>query len=779
MGRTLIWFGLALGLAAGGWMLFGSRGDEDERSFVPVDLPYASDSDEEDGPALHGARRSGTGSQPTQVGRYAIRGRVVDQHGDPVADVTIVVRADGRAWNPSDPSSWGQSLEQSRRRILDRYDKTPDEQRPVIATGQADAGGRFDVRVPEYGKFRIYAVPEAPRVGAFGSVSLHEGKDEVDTVLTVLDGGVLHGRVLDAKDQPVGASLQATFVRQVNGIYRQWTSELVRSSASEGTFHVPAAPQGKVGLTVMLASGRRVSGFSVDIPQQGEFTIRLPATGGALEGSVTDASGAPVRAVHVIARIEGKPSEKEKASHLAAKGVTDGQGRYRIDGLPAGRVVSIAAVAAEFLPYRRPQNATALEIPAVGAVSFDLQLQRGGTISGRVTEAGGNTPIQGASVSLNPNRNGGGGAMLALPPVTTDAQGRYRFEHVGPGAYVTLPEAVGFFLPQLRPGSGPTAAPMPAGQGANAPATLTAIMTAEGKEVVRDLQLARGFRVEGRVVDSKKRAIADAEVFAQGYGLAQVGWAWGIGGRQAKAIARSGGDGRFVVEGLPPFAAWVLYARKEGHAGHYAEPFALGADATPAALTLELQDGGVLRGRVEGLSATEAAATQVNVWGTSQELAGKSGGHKIAADGSFEIRGVPPGDWNLNVWANGRQGVQTQVSGLKAGETRADLIIKMKAGVRVEGEVVDSSGKPVGGLHVFLQVSGGGSWSRTSTDPAGRFEFRNAAEGRAQLNTWDGSGIQTPIGKPFQTKDSPVRLVYDRAAPARCGRTLGKAGKML
>ncbi len=769
MGRTVIWVVLALGLAAGGWALFGNSTDPGDDPGLGEFDDDALPTDDEDGPGLVGAARTTTGGAPTSVGRYPIRGRVIGPEGEAVGDVAIHVRADGRAMEPSDPSTWGQSLAEVQQRVLDPYEKSPDEQNPLVAEGRADAEGRFEVRVPRFGKFRVYALPRAPRVGTFQSVSLHKSAESADTLLHVLAGAELRGRVLDAKDKPLAVQVRARLSGMVDGVYRAWASDRLESSASDGTFHLPAAPLGRVRFELMLSSGLRVSGFSTEVPHDGVFTMRLAATGGAVEGVVTDASQTPVAGAHVVVSVRAEKTETRDASSTGARVTTDAEGRYRIEGLPAARLSTIRAVAPDFLPYYKHIDAKGEApptVPATGAVTFDIELSRGGVVHGRVTESDGQAPIAGAVVSLIRRQgsasSGRSGPTHVHAPITTDAQGRYRFETVSPGTYVALPEAKGYYLPQLKPTGSSSVNYVQPGQNNSAPTALSVVMTAEGKQIERDLALSRGHTITGRVVDASRQGVADAEVFAQGYGLAQVAWTWGIGGRAQEALTRSDASGAFVAEGLPPHSAWVLYARKEGLAGRHAKPFALGGDAKPGALTLELLEGATIQGRVEGLTANEAATAQIGFWGTAQELAAKSSGHKLKPDGSFEMTGVPAGDWTLNVWMNGRQGTQAVVSGLKAGEVRTDVVLKMKEGVEVEGTVVDLDGEPVANLGVILQVVGSGGWNTTSTNSAGRFKFKGIAEGRAQLMTWGAGGRQTPVGRPFETSERDIRVTYDK-----------------
>lgn len=772
MGRTLLWIVVVAALGAGGWFVFGSTADDEAGSgYAEVDL---ADDDPEAagaGPALEGAgaaTRRGANDGPRP---YAIRGRVVDQDGTSVPDVEVIARHDGRARDPNDPSSWMPTLEESIQAVIRRAEQTPDEQRPIVARTRADEHGRFELRVGSFARYRVQARPAAPAVGAYQAVSIHAGKEAIDTVLTVLAGTSLHGRVVDPQGRAVQASLYALHHGTVEGVYRSWMSAPVATD-EDGTWRFDAVMRGSVRLTVQLASGLRVTGLRVETPRDEAFVIEIAGGDASVAGTVTDAAGTPVAGGLVVLQVAtGRAEATEGPSPQVVVRATSGpDGRYTVAGLPAGRIARVEAVASGFLPYARHAANAGFEPIAVAGgqtSTHDIVLNRGGTVLGVVRAAGSGTPIPDATVALHRRQASSGPSAPSPPAVTTDADGRYRIEHVPRGTYVALASAEGYYLPQIE-GARRNGMGFDVGRGGGgAPAALTVVMTAEGKEVARDLELGRGFTVEGTVVDTDGRAVGGAEVRARGTGLAQFAWSWGIGGRQEQALATSGADGRFTVRGLAPRDAWTLYARKEGFAGVYAQPFPLSAEATPKDLHLELVKGAILRGRVDGLAAAELANAQVGFWGQGQELAFQSFNNKVKPDGTFEITSVPPGDWTLNVWASGRQGAQKSVSGITAGEIREGIVLALAAGVDVTGRITDPDGQPVANLSLMLDPMGRGGWSSTSTDNDGRFHFRNVSKGGAQVVVWGPHGTQLRLGKRFQAPAIGLELTYARPASHR------------
>jgi hypothetical protein len=110
--------------------------------------------------------------------------------------------------------------------------------------------------------------------------------------------------------------------------------------------------------------------------------------------------------------------------------------------------------------------------------------QKGCAIEGRVTEADGKTPVEGAFVAINPGRG---------LPVKTDRHGRYAFENLEPGGYRVRVEKEGYVA--IRP---------------------TRLVRLEAGERASgiDLRLRRQAVVTGRVFDARRNPLAGALVCA-------------------------------------------------------------------------------------------------------------------------------------------------------------------------------------------------------------------------------------------------------------------------
>ena len=125
--------------------------------------------------------------------------------------------------------------------------------------------------------------------------------------------------------------------------------------------------------------------------------------GSRASGSVHDATGAPVAGAQIT--IEGEEGA-----------ISGAAGEFVLDGVAPG-AREIRAVHPEFAPATRRQA-----FPLADGERIDLRLDRGGTISGTVTDSD-EAPVAGIPIALDTED----------PAAVTDAAGRYEFPHVAAG----------------------------------------------------------------------------------------------------------------------------------------------------------------------------------------------------------------------------------------------------------------------------------------------------------------------------------------------------------
>ncbi|MBK9375628.1 MAG: carboxypeptidase regulatory-like domain-containing protein [Holophagales bacterium] len=204
--------------------------------------------------------------------------------------------------------------------------------------------------------------------------------------------------------------------------------EAVAVEAPDGRFAIEDVPAGKWQV-VVTAKGYQAGRAGGVVVEEATTTdgveIRVPP-GSTLKGRVTDARsgrGVPEATVGISGETGGAAFP---ASGFGGDLVTDVDGRFEVEGLAPGKVT----VSVQHADYTdRTENVDLKE----GGSSVEVALSRGSSLGGVVLSET-RQPVPGAEVALEganaPGRGFGGGESA-----TTDASGRFRFDHLSPGRF--------------------------------------------------------------------------------------------------------------------------------------------------------------------------------------------------------------------------------------------------------------------------------------------------------------------------------------------------------
>ena len=353
-----------------------------------------------------------------------------------------------------------------------------------------------------------------------------------------------------------------------------------------------------------------------------------------------------------------------------------------------------------------PRSSLEGNAPRSGAGDgLGVRLAGEGKLEGRVIDRASGAGVAGVRVDLMP-----------LPPAATTLVERIlRLVNFGPEipgrvrpvAAVLTAEGGTFAFAGVRPGSwflearGPFHAPDSAVRARVAPS---------GSGGPLEVPVRRGGRVVGRVIAPDGKAASSSRVFLMGGPgrfLEDV-----ASGDLRLFESECDGEGAFAFDGVPAGAGYDLSASDDRFAvSHLLDVTVLAGQET--SVELEARAGGTIVGRVLGSRGTEAAEPVAGAHVAAVPrglrdllLVGEilAATHCVtAADGTFTMRHVPPGEVDLAAVAPGHLpglGGRAAVADL-ATVTAEDIVLT--PGTMVRGRTVDSAGQPIAGVLVRWQ----------------------------------------------------------------------------
>jgi protocatechuate 3,4-dioxygenase beta subunit len=575
-------------------------------------------------------------------------------------------------------------------------------------TGQMPARYQLDASAPRY-RPASYRSPAPARLGF---VDLDAGRTQGGLDITLEPGGAaVRGHV---KDISGGVVRDARVIVQAGG-FRRGGLALARTDAA-GLF------------TTWVAEGPVYARAVADGYAEGERYGAAP--GPEIEILLTPES---VLVGRVVAADTGEPVPGAKIALESAWGspdrggapeaVCDDGGRFRIRRLSPGRYKPSATA-----PGRYGQARESVLL-GLGQTSSEvvIEVHPAFDVAARVVVAPDGAACAEGSVELHDRaRNDGREAAL-------DRAGAVRFEGVLPGTYeVHVSCEARVAEPKYPP---------------------VVVTQADVEGLIWSVH--EGLAIRGKVVDHDRKPVrARLRAAAKGgdpRAPRTDGW------------SASETDGTFAIKGLLA-ATYAVTAIVDEHPAP--DPVEVQLDARGARdLEIVIDRGGDVEGTVADEDGHPVAGAEVSAQGPKMRWGDQQ---RTQADGSFTLRGLPPGDYRVVARRDGdtlRQpgksdddpaGVPAVV---KASTTaRVKLVVERKDG-ELPGRVVDDLGEPVTDAFIDAErepehagAAPGSArravrwgWSRTPTlaDLSGNFTIKGLAKGAYAVRAYRKGGGET------------------------------------
>lgn len=394
---------------------------------------------------------------------------------------------------------------------------------------------------------------------------------------------------------------------------------------------------------------------------------------------------------------------------------TDAAGRFEFDAVPAGRDLLLAARSLG----RAPLTAELERIAPGETRTQDLSMPTGGSLSGQVLDEAGQ-PLPGVRVEVQ-----FAGALRSLlrriDRTETDAEGRFRFE--------SLPSD-GLRLKASREGLLAATQTLQPQQGARPAVTL--VLTAG--EVLRGrLVCDDPIPLEGLKVSAK----ADLAALSMGFDMARMA--------EIHVEARTDGEGRFSLNGLPGEGRYVLSAefRRDGQVTHTGR--LSGQRPGSGEAQLRLAATSTLSGRVSDREGQPVTRFELRLEQSAGGLIpglGRISRREFVEheDGRFSVAGLASEIWEFSVVAAGYSRSEAIELDLRQPGSNDPLEVVLSPAPRISGRVLSPLGQPVAGANVRrelglleLMAAEGSTGSGATTDAAGRFEILDLDAGDCHL----------------------------------------------
>ncbi len=486
------------------------------------------------------------------------------------------------------------------------------------------------------------------------------------------------------------------------------------ASDAEGRFEIRAVNPALPAILV-LADDRfavqMLPDVRVEPGQHLELEIAM-LRGATVRGRVVDAAGAPVEGAMVEAKAKGIIGQVFPAMRDAETGA---DGTFELAGVAAGGV----DLAVEREGYRPARQELGEVFEGTLVDDVELVLERGVSLTGRVAFPDG-APAADVKlvVSLAPSPFAGMQSMQTrnVAAGESDADGRFAISGLAETKYEVVAslkldegDHAGIWLIKLKD-------VVPAGEDLE--------LVLEGIVPLR-----------GRVTDVEDDPVTAFSISAsQGGGAAMFGM-----GEEHRSWFFEDDEGAFVIDDLES-GTWQVDVNAAGFARSESREVETPAGAAEE-LVFVLEPAAAVEGVVVDPGGNPVPGAKVTLELDLAELMrfARSGGGGLPEtrcdqEGRFRLANLNPGTRNLIATHQGYAGSDAVACDVETGETVEGVVLQLRVGGILTGELYDDDGKPDSGKAVIVQkMPNYGTQHIVTTDVDGAFRAENLEPGNWQV----------------------------------------------
>jgi hypothetical protein len=509
--------------------------------------------------------------------------------------------------------------------------------------------------------------------------------------------------------------------------------DLDTTANDEGLFEFRAVPVGKPQ-ELRSSSSQLARTFLEELGAEPGKHLHVELQllrGGRVYGRVLGGAGQPLAGAEVLAlgrEFFGNPTLDLRVQE------TDADGRFDLTGVSAGRTWIAVRDDAHQHHLGPVFDLAEGEDRDYG----DIELGEGLAISGTVHYPDGSAAVDCrvfVSPDLSENLSGSPEDPRAFIGAgnadTVDEEGNFRVIGLGTGPWSLSAQIV--VEEEEEAGAGPAIGRWTAHQGAVHPPLEDVQLTLTPPVIVR-----------GIVLDSGELPVTTFAIRAE-----RAGTQWYMPPTETCEEGFEAEDGRFVLTGLRP-GDWSVTAEAEGYARSAEVELEL---PTEEELSFLLLRPVLLAGTVVDPDGLPVVAAEVakELEGTEaiEAMQGRGDWPTAVTDGegSFSLEGLAPGPGSVIAKRAGFASSAPVSFELGEGEELVDLLLTLRRGGTITGEVFDEEGKPAANCLVIVQISALEERRIINTDAEGTFREEGLKPSTWQVQAFPGvAGLTTEDG---------------------------------